>query len=182
MAPSPRHSLTDDNSLQKYMLLSSQQEVLRRRLSLQIPPPTPMTAFSPEMQSLSSSPVSSRPNYNSFSPEPFPISPASSRPMGAYPIPTVPGVEHRSSMGYENQSENGHKLYEINQKIKTTLTELLNTDSVKNDEKFRTWIQGRLMDAEMEMRRQRRRRSSIDREIAESIAERFEHNGFRYSP
>lgn len=102
--------------------------------------------------------------------------------MGAYPIPTVPGVEHRSSMSYENQSEDGHKLYEINQRIKTTLTELLNTDAVRNDEKFRTWIQGRLMDAEMEMRRQRRRRSSIDREIAESIAERFEHNGFRYSP
>jgi len=102
--------------------------------------------------------------------------------MGAYPIPTVPGVEHRGSMSYENQSEDGHKLYEINQRIKTTLTELLNTDSVKNDEKFRTWIQGRLMNAEMEMRRQRRRRSSIDREIAESIAERFEHNGFRYSP
>jgi len=85
-------------------------------------------------------------------------------------------------MSDENQSRDGHKLYEVNQKIKTTLTELLNTDSVKHDDKFRTWIQGRLMDAEMEMRRQRRRRSSIDREIAESIAEHFEHSGFRYSP
>jgi len=69
-----------------------------------------------------------------------------------------------------------HKLYEINQQIKATLTELLNTDSVKQDDKFRVWVQGRLMDAELEMRRQRRRRSSVDREIAESIAEHFEHS------
>jgi len=71
--------------------------------------------------------------------------------------------------------EESHKLYEINQQIKATLTELLNTDSVKQDDKFRVWVQGRLMDAELEMRRQRRRRSSVDREIAESIAEHFEH-------
>lgn len=164
------------------MLLSSQQEALRRRLSLQIPPPTPMTA-SPEMQSLSSSPTSARPAYcSSLSPEPFYVSSSSSRPMGAYPIPTVPGVEHCTSAIDDSQNDDSHKLYEINQRIKATLTGLLNTDSVRNDDKFRTWIQGRLMDAEMEMRRQRRRRSSIDREIAESIAEHFEQGAFRYSP
>jgi len=75
-------------------------------------------------------------------------------------------------------SEESQKLYEINQQIKATLTELLNTDSVKADDKFRVWLQGRLMDAEVEMRRQRRRRSTSngDREVAESIADHFEHN------
>ncbi|OCK76305.1 hypothetical protein K432DRAFT_385527 [Lepidopterella palustris CBS 459.81] len=184
MAHAPRHSMAgDDDSMQRFMLLSSQQEVLRRRLSLQIPSPTPMTASSPEMQSLSSSPVSSRPSFSaSFSAEPYNTSPTSSHPMSTYPFPTVPGTEHRCSLSDENRSEDGHKLYQINQQIKATLTELLNTDSVRQDDKFRAWIQGRLLDAEMEMRRQRRRRSSVDREIAESIAEHFEHGEFRFSP
>lgn len=51
-------------------------------------------------------------------------------------------------------------LYEINQQIKTTLTELLNCDSVKHDKAFRAWVQSKLMDAEHELKKQRRRRSS----------------------
>ncbi|KAF2478041.1 uncharacterized protein BDR25DRAFT_299760 [Lindgomyces ingoldianus] len=172
MAHSPRHSLSGGDSMQKYMLLSSQQEVLRRRLSLQIPTASPMTASSPEFQSLSSSPTFSRPAYaSSWSAEPEYIA---THPLSAYPIPTQPGMGHRNSVD-ESLTEDSHRLYEINQQIKATLTELLNTESVRSDEKYRAWIQGRLMDAEQQMRRQRRRRSSVDREIAESIAEHFEH-------
>jgi len=169
--------MSGDDSMQKYMLLSSQQEVLRRRLSLQIPAATPMSALSPEFQSLSSSPSFSGPAYAaSWTVEPENIT---THPMSAYPIPTNAGACHRHNTE-ESQTEDAHRLYEINQQIKATLTELLNTDSVRNNEKYRLWIQGRLMDAEKQMRRQRRRRSSVDREIAESIAEHFEHPD--YSP
>ncbi|KAF2807715.1 uncharacterized protein BDZ99DRAFT_464627 [Mytilinidion resinicola] len=159
-----RTNLSMDDPMRSYMRLSNQQENLRRRLSLQIPSSTPLTAHSPE--SFGSSPRTSR---TSFTNEIY-----SSSPMSAHPSPTNAAFDHRS-MCTDSQSDEGHSLYEINQQIKATLTELLNTDSVKQDDKFRVWIQGRLMDAEMEMRRQRRRRSSVDREIAESIAEHFEH-------
>ena len=69
------------------------------------------------------------------------------------------------------------RLCDINHQIKATLTELLNHESVKNDDKFRHWVQDRLIDAEMELRRQRRqsrRRSSTDRDgIVNAIAESF---------
>lgn len=42
--------------------------------------------------------------------------------------------------------------------IKATLTDLLNCESVKRDAKTRLWVQTRLMEAEMELKRQRRRR------------------------
>jgi len=157
MAYSTRGSPSSDESMQKYMRLCSQQDALRRRISLQIPSSSPMNIPAPD--SSSSSPTTSRASLAS---EPY-----SSFPLSAYP--------HPNSMTTDGQEES-QKLYEINQKIKATLTELLNTGSVKQDDKFRVWVQGRLMDAELEMRRQRRRRSSVDREIAESIAEHFEHS------
>ncbi|KAF2495140.1 hypothetical protein BU16DRAFT_380710 [Lophium mytilinum] len=158
-----RTNLSMDDPMQNYMRLSNHQEILRRRLSLQLPSSTPLTAHTPD--SFSSSPNVSR---SSFTNETY-----SSSPMSAHPTPS--SAAFNRSMCTDGQSDEGHSLYEINQQIKATLTELLNTDSVKQDDKFRVWIQGRLMDAEMEMRRQRRRRSSVDREIAESIAEHFEH-------
>lgn len=62
------------------------------------------------------------------------------------------------------------KLHETTQQIKATLTELINCESVKHDDRFRQWVQERLLVAEHELRRQRRRRSSIEREAVESIA------------
>ena len=154
------------------MLLSSQDEVLRRRLSLQIPSAAPMTTSSPEFQSLSTSPTFNRPVYaSSWTPEPENTS--------TYPraIPTQPGSTHRRSIG-DSHIGDSPQLCEVNQQIKATLTELLNTDSVRSDEKYRAWIQGRLMDAEQKIRKQRRRRSSsssVERELASSIAEHFDH-------
>ena len=162
----PKHALTrlqEDPSFQKYMILSSQQEVLRRRLSLQIPSSSPMTANSPELQSLASSPTS-----------------ASS--LCGYPVPTHPGVTHMNED--LRKCEDSKSLSEINQQIKATLTELLNTESVRSDDKFRAWVQERLMDAERQIRRQRRRHSDSDRDFAQSIAEHFDprHTVFRISP
>ncbi|PSN64399.1 hypothetical protein BS50DRAFT_602111 [Corynespora cassiicola Philippines] len=148
--------------MQRYMLLSSQQEVLRRRLSLHVPCAAPMTAASPEFQSLSSSPTSGG-TYLPY-------------PTNTNPIPVQPGMGHRHSID-DPHIEDSHRLCEINQQLKATLTELLNTDSVRADGKYRAWVQGRLMDAEQQIRREKRRRSSgsnEEREIATSIAEHLD--------
>ncbi|KAJ4347008.1 uncharacterized protein N0V89_010942 [Didymosphaeria variabile] len=146
------------------MLLSSQQEVVSRRLSLHVPCGAPMTTASPEFRSLASSP---RTSFSStWSPEPEFIS---------NPIPVQQSITgHRHSIA---DPEDAHRLFEINKDIKATLTELLNTESVRSDEKYRQWIQERLMDAEQQIRRQRRRRSSgstTGREFASSIAEHLD--------
>ncbi|KAL9096514.1 MAG: hypothetical protein Q9165_001511 [Trypethelium subeluteriae] len=100
----------------------------------------------------------------------------SSFPFGTHAIPTIPEeVEEQESI--DDAEEEERKLDDINKQIKFTLTDLLNHDSTRNDSKFRAWVQSRLMDAEMELRRQRKRRVSIDRgchEMVESIANSME--------
>lgn len=154
------------------MLLSAQQEVLQRRLSLHLPSAAPITTSSPEFQSLSSSPTSSpRTHSTSWSPEP---SYSSMFPMATQPISAMPGTIHRHRHSVdESQSIDSHKLCMINQQIKATLTELINTASVRSDEKHRAWVQDKLMDAEQQIRKTRRRHSSGDREMAASIATHF---------
>jgi hypothetical protein len=152
--------------------MSSQEEVLRRRMSLHIPSDAPMTAASPELQSLSSSPTMANPFYSSS------WAPSLDYTSATEPIPIGdhPGMAHeptRNANNVESQSTG-----EINHQMKATLTELLNTESVRSDEKYRAWIQERLMDAEQKCRRQRRRRSSNSsgEELATSIAENLDHN------
>jgi hypothetical protein len=70
------------------------------------------------------------------------------------PTPTVPVA----AAGPENS------LLDLNQQIKATLTSLLNCETVKHDQEFRGWVQERLMEAEHELKRARRRRSSLERE------------------
>jgi hypothetical protein len=53
------------------------------------------------------------------------------------------------------------QLFDVNEGIKRTLTELLNCETVRGDRAFRTWVQSRLMDAEKELRMGRRRRSAV---------------------
>ena len=52
------------------------------------------------------------------------------------------------------------KLWDVNEGIKRTLTELLNCETVRKDRRMRTWVQSRLMETEKELRSGRRRRSS----------------------
>jgi beta-lactamase class D len=146
--------------MSKYMILSSQQEVIRRRLSLQLPSSPPMPVSS-ELNSLASSPTSRSVSLYNWSPE--------SEYHTTHPVPTEPDMAHRHSID-DVHSEDTHKLCEINQQIKATLTDLLNTDSARSDEKYRAWIQERLMDTEQQIRKQRRRHSSSNREMAQSIA------------
>jgi hypothetical protein len=155
--------------MQKYMVLSSEQEILCRRLSIQAPPIAPTASSSPERQSTPSSPTHSRPTFTTtWTPDPNYTTTASN------PIPAQLGTAHRHSIA---DTQDAHKLAEVNQEIKATLTELLNTDSCRTDGKYRLWIQGRLMNAEHEIRQQRRRRSSgsiEEREFASSIAEHLD--------
>ncbi|KAK7177484.1 hypothetical protein PSPO01_16466 [Paraphaeosphaeria sporulosa] len=59
---------------------------------------------------------------------------------------------------------------ECKQQSKVALTELLNIESVRSDEKCRESVQERLMDNEQLIRKERRRHSLKDRKVAASIA------------
>lgn len=76
---------------------------------------------------------------------------------------SLPTVIDESILGEIEQDE--MKLKDVNQQIKSTLTELLNCDGVRGDRRYRMWIQTRLMDAEKELKSERskscdRRRSA----------------------
>lgn len=63
---------------------------------------------------------------------------------------SLPTLVDESTLGLIQEDE--WKLKNVNQQIKTTLTELLNCESVKSDRKYRMWVQSRLMDAEKELK------------------------------
>jgi len=71
-----------------------------------------------------------------------------------------------TSPGTEPEND---QLRVVNQQLKATLTELLNSDSVKHDSNLRMWVQGRLMEAEMELKRQRRRMSSVSADTVDTF-------------
>ncbi|KAF1931496.1 uncharacterized protein M421DRAFT_313676 [Didymella exigua CBS 183.55] len=163
LAPTLRTELTRqrNESMQKYILLTAQKEALQRRMSMSIPFSLPISTSSPEFQSLSSSPTS-------------PIDYVSTCLTTTEPVPTRPGTVPQTSVDDTHTSES-HKLCEINQQIVATLMELLNTEAVKTDPKYRAFIQEKLMESEQQIRRQRRRRSSnAERDYASSIAHHLE--------
>jgi len=164
MSNHSKHAPERDFPYQKYVLLSSQQDELRRKLSLQTSKNSPtLSASSPDSMPI---PISISPAHH-FSPL-FWASPPSTSTMSAYAAPTsAPGADLE-------EEATKLQLHDINQQIKATLTSLLNCDSVRHDDKFRAWVQSRLMETEMEMRKQRRRRSSTDRITVEAIASSFD--------
>lgn len=147
--------------MQKYILLAAQKEALQRRMSMSLPFGLPMSTSSPEFQSLSSSPAS-------------PTDYTSTYPTITEPVPTGPSTSRQASVD-DMHTDESHRLYEINQQIVATLMELLNTDAVKADPKYRAFIQEKLMESEHQIRRQRRRHSSnAERDYASSIAHHLE--------
>jgi hypothetical protein len=151
-----RFTLTpfQDAAFQKYLLLSGQQDTLRRQLSS-------ISGSPPARLSNQSSFFSASPSYDSHS--------GSSSPSeSVYPLPPVTfghcqyAPAHTAAVtGFDPaDASSDNVLYDVNQAIKATLTELLNRDEVKHDERLRAWVQERLMDTQLELRRQRRRRSS----------------------
>lgn len=175
--------LSQNDTYHRYLLLSTQQETLRQRLTLQIPPSVPTVTHEPSYSPRSSFSSDYSTQYSPMhSPTQTPATPhhtaAPSSAASSSPIPDMPSVVHSAHAPHHlvrtgQPAPEDTKLYDVNKQVKAVLTELLNTDGVKHDERFRMWVQGRLMETEMEMRRQRRRRNSVDKEVLESIAEHF---------
>ncbi|KAF2102275.1 hypothetical protein NA57DRAFT_73704 [Rhizodiscina lignyota] len=184
-----RQSPSRDLTLQKYIQLCTQQDNLRHRLSLTIPSTSPLSPGSPSDEgSFPSSPIrslnytASLPSYDynyhntistylstSHPTQPLPCPPPSTTAIMSLPTGSDPhGVDE-------------DRLCEVNHQIKATLTELLNHESVRHDDKFRHWVQERLIEAESELRNQRRRsrrRSEVDKDgVVSAIAESFKCGG-----
>ncbi|KAF2457450.1 hypothetical protein BDY21DRAFT_26138 [Lineolata rhizophorae] len=109
--------------------------------------------------------------------------PAGAPTTAPYPLPHGGHASAVVAPSAQQHHYEEDRLYEVNQQIKTVLTGLLNCEAVRHgDSGFRAWVQGRLMDNELELKRQRRRRSSVDnREVADFIATHLDHHGFRYT-
>lgn len=168
-------------ALQKYLLLHSQHDALQKHLQQIITsmPTTASTSPSPSQSpsrydrntsissqstSLSSSPETPTNIYLSHNPLPTPtsnrhhhrsssVAHRHSRPHIVTRRSSLPTIIDESMIGEIEQDE--AKLKMVNQQIKSTLTELLNCESVKSDRRYRMWVQTRLMDAERELKRER---------------------------
>lgn len=165
--------------LQRYLALHTQQSTIRRRISESSSPSpplspksqVPMRGTSPEMSSSEPSSASPSPTLEGTRfPQLSPPAYALPQPAAAAPRtrtrssrPSIAPIPEDDSLDeFEVTSPNEErKLYNINHEIKTTLTDLLNCEAVRNDTKMRLWIQSRLMDAERELKRQRRSRQRI---------------------
>jgi hypothetical protein len=136
---------TQDEILNRYNSLVRERSRLENGLT-----PISSTPMSSEVASLATSPRLSSTSYSrSF----FSTSNAISS------TPAVPS-------GLSSSSEAEASMFEISQQIKATLTSLLGCESVKHDTDFRAWVQEKLMEAEKDLKKQRRRRSSLEREEA----------------
>ncbi|TID22347.1 Acyl-CoA synthetase short-chain family member 3 [Venturia nashicola] len=148
-----------DQFISRYRRLSEQSESIQQRIGS----------------------ISSVHSYDSISTMDSRPSTPSPKKAQSYPYRTTSSYPMASSWSQSPSAETsnhstdmaGHaSLYEINQQIKSTLTELLNCDGVRHDKIFRAWVQTRLMEAEHQLKKQRRRRSSISPETMKT----FEHS------
>ena len=151
------------------MVLHSQQTSIRRRISLSSvasessspsisPEPSPsrygLSLGSPRRRRLSP-PHSSRDGISAWPRSPR--SPCSSR-SPSLQRPSVACIPEEP-LNEELQADQD-KLFAVNRRIKATLTDLLNCESVKQDSRMRSWVQTRLMDSQHEHNDQRRKHIS----------------------
>ncbi|KAL1310748.1 hypothetical protein AAFC00_001000 [Neodothiora populina] len=157
--------------IQAYMLLHSQQTHVRRRLSQDsmssvtsnTSESSNSTSSSPTMSPSSpSSPMVSRRDSRSHR---MSSSPSSRRPS-IEPIPELPEAE-TSALALSNDEI---KLADLSNRIKSTLTDLINCNGVRGDMRMRNWVATRLMDVEHEIKDSRRRRHSADAAQVGAIA------------
>lgn len=66
------------------------------------------------------------------------------------------------------------KLHDVNQQIKTALTDLLNCESVRRDRLYRAWVQRRLMEAEKELKEGRRMSGSRGEVVRRFVGQKTE--------
>ncbi|KAE9987666.1 hypothetical protein EG328_001899 [Venturia inaequalis] len=151
-----------DQFISRYRRLSEQSESIQQRLN------SISSAHSHELTSSMDSP-SSTPS----SPKQTSSQSSSFQTTSSYPMASTWSPSHSTATISQSADTAGRaSLFEINQQIKSTLTELLNCDGVKHDRIFRAWVQTRLMEAEHQLKKQRRRRSSISPEAMKT----FEHS------
>jgi hypothetical protein len=163
-------------ALQKYLLLHSQHDALQKHLDqITTSFPTTSTSRSPHQRyaSLSSSPssdegisLSSPPQVARNHHRGGSIPPSRPRPALKTRRSSLPTAMDESVLGEIEQDE--RRLKDVNQQIKSTLTELLNCESVRRDKRYRMWIQTRLMDAEKELKMGRSK--SCDRRRSEDAS------------
>lgn len=168
-------------ALQKYLLLHSQHDALQKHLN-QISssiPAAPSKSRSPDRtrhSSLSSSPGSSSEDSMFLASSPPRVIRSHQR-SGSIPSSRQrpPMTKRRSSLPtvidesiIDEIQEDEMKLKEVNLQIKCTLTDLLNCESVRADNRYRIWVQTRLMDAERELKVSRTR--SCERRRSEDVS------------
>jgi hypothetical protein len=170
-----QRSLERGYALQKYFLLHSQHDALQQHITQIF---ASMSSSNTVTTSPSQSPIRSRPNsiYSTESDDSSSVlflppaihvrhhqrSGSMTQQQSRYPrsiarTSSLPTVVDETIIGEIRVEE--MKMRDVNLQIKSTLTELLNCESVRNDEGYRMWVQSRLMDAERELRGARRRRS-----------------------
>lgn len=157
-------------SLQRYLVLHSQHDALQKQLSSMTPPSNPSVSRHSSIDSTYSNTSASSPDteeaYRALPATPTPANSHARRFSlpAAFNTRAPSPITHREA--YEEAVEHAEleeevmaeeqKLRDVNLQIKTTLTELLNDEGVKGDRRYRMWVQTRLMDAEKEIRGQRR--------------------------
>jgi hypothetical protein len=181
-------SLRQAFALQKYLLLHWQHDALQKHLdhiTTSLPPVTSSPSRPPDRSrqaSLSSSPGSEDSYLSPASP------PALHRqqhrscsiPNAQHVRPTImtrrsslPIVIDESILGEIEEDEN--KLKNVNEQIKCTLTDLLNCEGVRGDERYRMWVQTRLMDTEKQLTGSRSR--TCNRRMEDVSRGMFQYSG-----
>ncbi|ROT37495.1 hypothetical protein SODALDRAFT_325092 [Sodiomyces alkalinus F11] len=125
---------SSDVALQKYLILHSQHQELRRNLD----------------HIRSSAPSLGRNHTRRAS--------VAGPPKMYRGSPGVSPTADESVMGQVVEEE--RRLFDVNEAMKRALMEMLNGAQAKHDPAFRTWVQCRLMDTEKELRSERRRKSA----------------------
>ena len=91
------------------------------------------------------------------------IQPASQRRSARSPsISAIPeeAVMTTSNNSSPSESTDGTNPYEVSPDI-STLTDLLNCEATRNDSRMRLWVQTRLMDLQLDLKRVRKARRSL---------------------
>ncbi|KAH7119289.1 hypothetical protein EDB81DRAFT_815805 [Dactylonectria macrodidyma] len=147
-------------TLEKYMLLQEQHAELSNHLQ-QIRPRKQSTSSISTRSSSPSSYKSPSPKLHSRSSERQPSrakAPCSGRNESHRDADTLDTIVNEEALCEISAEE--QRLFNVNESIKRTLTELLNCETIRGDNSIRMWAQVRLMETEKELRSGRRRRSS----------------------
>ncbi|CAG8957745.1 hypothetical protein HYFRA_00000083 [Hymenoscyphus fraxineus] len=164
-------------ALQKYLILHSQHDAIVKRLNSLPGSSTNSPTHSPSgHRGFSRSPSSESEENFDLSSEPpvgfrhhhrggsIPTSRCRPRPQLRTRRSSLPTVIDESIL--HEIEEDQMKLKDVNQQIKTTLTDLLNCESVRSDNRYRKWVMEKLMAAEKELKENRslscERRKSVD--------------------